>query len=304
MNSLVVSDLKTEISVGVITSNAAELLAIVKNGVQKYFDENYIPNEATAKADRAELNRVEKAIASQASQIKAAYNAPLEEFNGIVSEIRTSIKEAVQVVDNSVKNYEEKQKEKKGNEIAEYFETKSFDLVPLKQIFDSKWLNKTYKMADIKKEIDNAIETIYSNIKVLESIAEYGTTAKAFYLDTLDMGEAMRKVDTLKANAERLAREKVEREERERQEQIARNAAEERQEEKAVEKAERRKSLVDEALGIETEPVEVPEKPKRKKFALEFDITDEERAFVKKLFTENGIAYRQLVQTSDGTAWQ
>ena len=295
MNNLVVSDLKTKISVGTITSNAADLLAVVKNGVQKYFDENYIPNEATAKADRAELNRAEKAIASQASQIKTAYNAPLEVFNGIVSEIRAEIKKAVTVVDNSVKNYEEKQKEQKGNEIAEYFDTKGFELVPLQRIFDSKWLNKTYKMADIKKEIDNTIETIYSNIKVLESIAEYGTTAKAFYLDTLDMGEAMRKVDMLKANAERLAREKVEREERERQEQIARNAAEERQEEKAVEKEERRQSLVNEALGIEAEPVEVSEKPELVEYTLRFKTTKEQKMGLKKYMTDNGIAYKQII---------
>ena len=256
MNELVLTDLKTKISVGKITSNAAELLAAVKRGVEKYHDENYIPTEAAAKADRAELNRAEKAVAAEAKKIITVYNSPLEEFNWIVSEIRKEIKEANRVVDTAVKNFDEKEKGGKRLEIQTYFDGKNFDLAPLEKIFNHRWLNKTVKTAEWRKEVDDTINMIYGNIKTLEGIAEYGPVAKALYLDTLDMGAALRKAETLKENAGRLAREKLERAERERLAQIAANAEAERLEEKAAAKEESVKSLVDEALGFEE-----PEKP-------------------------------------------
>ena len=292
MNDLMLSDLKSEISIGKITTNAAEMLAAVRKGVEKYHDENYIPNEASAKSDRAELNRLEKAISAEARRVRVMYNAPLEEFNGLVAEITSSIKGAVQVVDGAAKAYEEKQKAEKHNEIQAYFDGKNFVLAPLEKIFNYRWLNKTVKMAEIKKEIDDTISMIYTNIKILESIAEHGIIAKAFYLDTLDMGAAMRRVDALKENTERLAREKIEREERERQALISINNAIEREEAKEAEKKEAIKSLVDEALCIEEPETQI--EPEIIEYTLRFRGTKEQLFKLREYMTVNGIVYEKI----------
>jgi flagellar biosynthesis/type III secretory pathway protein FliH len=108
------------------------------------------------------------------------------------------------------------------------------------------------------------------------------------------MGAAMRQVETLKANAERVAREKIERDERERREQVIRNAAVEGQEEKFIEKQEQMQSLVDEAMEIEPS---LPEetKPEIIEYTLRFKGTKERLLRLREYMTANGITYERIV---------
>jgi hypothetical protein len=293
MNELVLADLKTDISVGTITSNAHELLDFVKKGVEKYFDENYIPNEPEAKSDRAELNRIEKAIATQAQAIKTAYNAPLEEFNGLVTEIRNTIKEAVKTVDGAVKAYEEKQKKAKREEIDKYFALKKFELVPLDRIFDQKWLNKTCKMNEVKKEMDAVIAKIYQDIEVLERIPDHGTAAKAFYLGSLDMGEALRQVDVIKENAEKLAREETYRAERKVEEQVDKNIASLNKEKRDDAIAERAQGYVDDALGLPRGTTAAQSKDDIISYTLTFKGTKEQLLNLREYLSRKNIPYNK-----------
>jgi len=257
---------------------------------QKYTDENYEPLEDVAKKDRAFLNKADSNIAEQFKTLKTAYEKPLETVEMNIRSIRNAIKDRSGMVDKAVKTFEEKQRAKKLYEIRAYFNDKKFNLVPLERFFDGRWLNKTCKMADIKKEIDDFISTVYGNIKILENIAAYGVIAKSSYLETLDMGAAMRQVETLKANAERLAREKIEREQRELKEQVERNAAEQRREVKIIQKEERIKSLVDEAM-------DVPEPETRSEileYTLKFRGTKEQLLKLKQYMTNIGIAYEKV----------
>lgn len=266
-----------------------------QDAYEKYLDKTYEPLEEQAKKDRAQLNKAEKNIAEKYAQLKTAYEKPLETVEMNIKSIRSAIKKASGIVDDAVKIYEGKQKEVKWDCIREYFDSKNFGLVPLIKIFDDRWLNKTYKMADITKEIDTAINTIYDNIKILENITEYGVIAKSSYLETLDMGAAMRQVDTLKANAERLAREKIEREERQRQAQIAANAeellTEERNENLTRAKTERVQDIVNEALGIE-EPEAV--EPEILEYTLKLRGTKEQSFKLREYMTLNQIAYERV----------
>jgi len=293
MNELVLSELKTDISVGTITSNAHELLEIVKQGVSKYFDENYIPNEPEAKADRAELNRLEKAIATQATAIKTAYNAPLEEFNKLVTEIRNTIKGAAETVDSAVKVYEELQKKKKRTEIDDYFATKKFELVQLDRIFDPKWLNKTKTMKEVKEELDAKIQAIYRDIEILEKINEHGTAAKAFYLEHLDMGAALKQVEVLKENAAKIAREQAERDNRKVEEQVEANARAERQERREQQKEDIVSGILDEACGLEHGTTAAEKREEIISFTCTFKGTEEQLMKLREYMTAKGIAYEK-----------
>jgi len=295
MNELIMADLKTEISVGRITSNAAELLSVIRCMVEKYLNDNYIPNETNAKADRAELNRVEKSIAQQARQIVIAYNAPLDEFNVIVNEIRKTIKDAVQTVDLAVKRFEEKQKSQKYAEIQAYFDAKNFELVQLGDIFDDRWLNKTKPMKEVKDELDAKIANIYRDIEILEKLPEHGMAAKAFYLEKLDMGAALRQVEIHKENAAKVAREEANREERKTQEDVAVNAANERQEERAAAKDEKTQSLIESALGLPAGAVAAQKKAETLEYTLQFRGTEEQLFKLREYMTSQGIPYKKLV---------
>jgi hypothetical protein len=221
--------------------------------------------------------------------------APLNEFETTMKLVKAEFKAASGGLDELVKNVENREKDAKRLEIQEYFDTKNFDLVPLDRIFNDRWLNKTFKMPDIRKEIDSAVSAIYANIKILERIPEHGVTAKTLYLNTLDMAAALQQVDTMKANAERLAREQAEREERERREQIERNrSAIEKEKRESVPPSERMDELVNQALDILMPEAETPQKPEIMEFILRFRGTKEKLFALKAWMNENGIAYEKI----------
>ena len=293
MNDLALFELKTDISIGTITTNAALLLDAVKQEVEKYHSPDYIPTEQVAKKDRASLNRAEKKVAEKAKEIRDLWNAPLDEFNEIVVETRKTIKEASGVIDTAVKDYEAKEKEKKREDIQTYFSGKKFDLVPLERLFDEKWLNKGTKINEIKEQIDEKISAIYRDIEILERIPEHEQTAKAIYLEKLDLGAALRQVDILKENAERLAREQANREERKVQEQVMANAESERQEIKEAIKEGKIQSLVDDALDIEPEYTGTSQS---KIITVDLRLMGEKDALfrVKQSMTANNVSYVKL----------
>ena len=103
---------------------------------------------------------------------------------------------------------------------------------------------------------------------------------------------ALRQVETLKANAERAAREKRERAEREARENVARNAAQEAAEDRQAEKEANLDSLVAEAMD------EVPAQTKPTVYQWDFRFwgTEELSRTVRRLLTGNGISYEKLAQ--------
>ena len=291
----------------VVSQHKEAVLSISKsmqeadNAYQKYLDENYEPLEEEAKKDRAALNKAEKNIAEQFASLKAAYEKPLQPIEVNIKSIRNAIKTASGIVDGAVKSYEEKQKGKKREQIETYWKAGKFDLVPLEKVFDSRWLNKGYKLENIIEEIDGIIEKIHSDIKTLESIAEYGLIAKSEYLDTLDMGAAMRKAEMMKENALRLAREKAEREQREIQAQVKANSVQEFKEERIAAEDKKIQSMVNKALNIE--PALPDNKPELFEETLRFKYTKEQGRGLKEYMTKNGIAYKK-VENEAAYGWQ
>ena len=260
---------------------------------KKYLNPNYVPEEKTAKEDRAELNKAEKNIAEKFASLKEAYEKPLRPIESEVKTIRNAIKNAAGVVDKSVKTYKELQDKKKRQEILDYFLSKKFDLVPLQKIWNDKWLNKTMKMSDIQKEMDEAIAKIYGDIQVLERIPEHGMTAKAMYLRTLDMSAALREVDALKENAERLAREQVSREERKMQEQCDRNASAERREVRWKAKEQTVQSLVDEAIGLPHGTTASQSREAIRKYTMTIEGTEAKLLAIRQCMTNEGVSYKK-----------
>jgi len=259
----------------------------------KYLNPDYIPYEDTAKKDRAVLNKCEKNIAEQYATLKEAYEKPLQNIEANIRQIRNAIKDASGVVDKAVKDYEDLQKSKKKKEIEDYFVTKKFELVPLEKFFNQKWLNKGTKMKDIKAEIDEAIAKIYQDIEVLERIPDFGVAVKAFYLQTLDMGAALRQADTLKDNAKLLAQEQAGREERKMQEQCEANNKTERNEKVEAFKEERTQGLIDEAIGLPEGTTAAQAKSEIIEFTATFRGTKEQLLKLREYMTNHGIPYQK-----------
>jgi hypothetical protein len=285
-----------DFSVGHIDTNIDQVLEVVRKKSEQYQDvSKYEGDEKQAKNDRALLRKQKDATKTTIESIKEAWNRPLDTFFTGTKEVLKQFDYAIEAIDDWVKEGEAREKGKKRQDIQDYFDGKNFDLVSLDQFFNEKWLNKGTKMPEIKKEIEATISAIYTNLKVLEGIAEYGPMVKALYLESLDMGAALRQVETLKANAEHLAREQVHRDERERPAQIHSNAADERREEYHAAREERVQNLAAAALDMEEpENPAAPEAPRLIEYTLRFKGTEQQPLRLREYMTAQGITYEKI----------
>lgn len=150
--------------------NKEELEAAVRAKIAGY--ENVVYTEENIKAaknDRAELNKLIKAIEERRKQVKNIINKPYAVFEAELNEITALINEPVALIDQQVKAFEEKQKEEKKEAIKATYDENIGDLaevLPFEKIFDSRYLNQTYKLATAQKEIVDKIDTVKTDLEI------------------------------------------------------------------------------------------------------------------------------------------
>lgn len=193
-----------EIKLGKLVTNAIEIKAFVAEMLKEYSVGHYGHDAKQAAKDKAKLNVSAKMLNDIRIAIEKIWNKPFQEFKDIISETTAMIKEASGKLDEIVKAKEAAEKAEKKEAIVKVWEAKNFTLVPLVQIFNPQWLNKTYKIAKVEADIDNLIQKISDDLAALESFGEDTRTLKELYLTTLDLQDALKKGAELKANRERL----------------------------------------------------------------------------------------------------
>lgn len=165
-----------------------------------------------AKEDRAKLNKLSKAINNKKIEIHNEFEKPYTEFERKIKIILGMIDEPLQLIDKQVKDFENKQKEEKRQEIEQYFNEKIGDykgLINFEQIFIDRWLNTTYKMATIQTDIDHIFSKTKSDLTVLDGQIKDETVnkqVKDFYFNnignpsvlSLSLQEGMRIIDSTK----------------------------------------------------------------------------------------------------------
>lgn len=229
--------------------NKEELEAAVRAKIAGY--ENVVYTEKNIKAaknDRAELNKLIKAIEERRKQVKNIINEPYAVFEAELKEITALINEPVALIDQQVKAFEEKQKEEKKAAIKATYDENIGDLaevLPFEKIFDSRYLNQTYKLATAQKEIVNRIDTVKTDLETIDSLdSKYKLNAKDVYIKTLDLSKALaenKRLADLEEKLEADKRRKAEEEaERKRQEEIRKQKEAEEQAKREAEEAERK----------------------------------------------------------------
>ena len=177
------------------------------------YDEEHIKQ---AKADRASLNKLKKALNDERIRREAEYLQTFNEFKAKVDEIIKIIDKPVAEIDKQVKEAEEKRKNEKRLEIGQLWqETEHPDWLTLPRIFNEKWLNATISFRSISEEIDERLAMISADLHTLESLTEYNVEAIEDYKRNLDIGHAIAEGQRLaevakkrKAYEEEKAREK------------------------------------------------------------------------------------------------
>jgi hypothetical protein len=199
-NQQVINSLKLVISplkkMEAIKFNYEELKGGLQESLKKYQNLVYTSqNIKEAKDDRATLNALKKSLNDEKIKIKKEFEVPYKDFEDKIKELIELVDKPASEIDKQVKIFEEAEKAKKRESIENIYAENigSYaDLIPLQQIYDSRWENKTYKETDIKKEIQDIVKKADSDIKVIAELkSEFEFQIKDTYFRTLDLGQAL-----------------------------------------------------------------------------------------------------------------
>lgn len=176
-----------------IDFNYTELKQELTEKVQMYETLVYTDNQIKqAKTDKANLNKLKKALNDERIRREREYMAPFNEFKAQINEIIGIIDKPIAIIDKQVKEAEEQKKLEKAHAIEELFEemTKP-EWVKLQAIYNSKWLNATSSMKSIREEIESRLEQINNDLATLSNLPEFGFEATEVYKVTLDINKAV-----------------------------------------------------------------------------------------------------------------
>lgn len=145
-----------------------------------------------AKADKASLNKLKKALNDERIRQEKEYMKPFNEFKAQVNEIIGIIDNPISVIDEQVKLFEDKQKEEKLEKIKEFWEsTEHPEWLTCKQIFDQKWLNATVSLKKVQEAIAEKLAQIDADVNTIESLPEFSFEALEVYKQSIDMNRAI-----------------------------------------------------------------------------------------------------------------
>ena len=181
-----------------IEFNFDELKTELSTRLEKYNNLTYTEETVkNAKEDRAGLNKFKEAIETRRKEIKALCMKPYNDFEAKVKELTSLIDKPILAIDTQIKNFDNQRMEAKRVDITDFYNSAIGDLVeilPLDKIFNTKWLNSTYKMTNIEKEIVETIGKVKGNLNVIDDLKldpDLALQVKDKYLTTLDFGLAM-----------------------------------------------------------------------------------------------------------------
>lgn len=194
-----------------ITFNYEELKSELLHKVSVYETMVYTEDQVKeAKADRAALNKLKKALNDERIRQEKEYMQPFNTFKAQISELVKIIDNSVSVVDKQVREFDEKKKAEKLDAILEYFGialAAKLPSVPLNHrlVVDDKWLNASVSMKSIQEAIDAKLDQVAKDLAVIASLPSYAFEARECYVDTLDLAKAVSEAHRLQEQAEKMA---------------------------------------------------------------------------------------------------
>lgn len=215
----------------VIKWNKEELEAAVRQKIADYENVVYTEeNMQQAKNDRAELNKLTKAIEDRRKDVKKKINEPYDTFEKELKEVLALIQKPVGMIDKQIKDFEDRQKEEKKASIKTTYDEVIGDLaevLPFEKVFDNRYLNKTYKLGTAQAEVREKIQKVRTDLETIDSLdSKYKLNAKDVYIKTLDLSMALAENKRLSELEEKLEAENRRKEEEKRQAEERRKEAE------------------------------------------------------------------------------
>ena len=176
-----------------IVFNYDELKAELTEKVHVYESMVYGENEIKeAKADRASLNKLKKALNDERIRREKEYMKPFNDFKLKINEIIAIIDKPVAIIDAQVKDYEAKKRDEKSAAIVALWEGKERpDWLALGSVFDESWLNASTSLKSIGEAMDAKLAQIKAELGTLAKLPTFCFEATEEYKRTLDMNKAI-----------------------------------------------------------------------------------------------------------------
>lgn len=178
------------------------------------------------KADRVELNKAVKALGAMDSSIRKKVLAPFEEYKNKSGELKSIIEEILLPIDDKVKEIEQYWKEEKLNNIKNIYEQLATDIdedykaILFNMIFSESWTNQTSSLKKVTAEMEEMIGKYTSGLSLIKTLnSDFEKEGIEILKDTLDITQAVSKMQELNSIKERaLAAEKARLEEQKQKE--------------------------------------------------------------------------------------
>ena len=264
-------------SLGEIESNMKELKGYVES-LNNYYKNITFTEETIkeAKEEKAKINKFKSEVANYRKNIVAEYNKPIKIFEDTSKETEKILTETYNTINSQVANYEDIEKQRKEQEIKDYFEeykvANNIDFINYGQAKINVTLTASVKK--LKEQAKTFIDEIIDDLKLIET-QECKDEILVEYKQNLNVSRAIQEV----ANRHRLLEE-----ERKRQEQKIVHI-------EMNEKHEITSKSHEELENVFNKPLERPKEEKREElFTMSFKVKNETKVRLKliKQFLENG----------------
>lgn len=271
-----------------ISFNFEELKTELQAKTQHYETLVYTDDQIKeAKADRANLNRLKKALNDERIRREKEYLAPFDAFKKQVNEVIAIVDKPINAIDRQVKEYEEKKKEDKLEAIHEFFD--SCEAVPewlhLENIFDFRWLNASVSMKSIQETITDKVAQIKADLTTLANLPEFGYEAQQVYISTLDINKAL-------AEGQRMSQ--IQKQKAAYEAEQARKREEEARLKQEAEFAKHMNPPAEESAAAEPEKAVAATEPERQWVSFRAHMTTEDALALRDFFQSRGIEFEAI----------
>lgn len=264
-------------SLGEIESNMKDVKGYVEN-LNNYYKNITFTEETIkeAKEEKAKINKFKSEVANYRKNIVAEYNKPIKIFEDTSKETEKILTETYNTINSQVANYEDIEKQRKEQEIKDYFEeykvANNIDFINYGQAKINVTLTASVKK--LKEQAKAFIDEIIDDLKLIET-QECKDEILVEYKQNLNVSRAIQEV----ANRHRLLEE-----ERKRQEQKIVHI-------EMNENHEISQKSHEELENVFNKPLEQPKEEKQEEFfTMSFKVKNETKARLKliKQFLEDG----------------
>ncbi|WP_319583916.1 DUF1351 domain-containing protein [uncultured Pseudodesulfovibrio sp.] len=186
-----------------IDFNFDELKGELTNRLEKYQGLAYTDDSIQdAKKDRATLNKFKKALNDKKLEIKRRCLEPYDSFETRIKELIALVEQPVLAIDSQVKGYEERKRTEKQQTIQAVWDVQESDvksMVTLANVFDQRWLNVTYSMAQIEQEITDFLKKVEEELNLIYDLnTEHEDQVIRVYLKGFNVAAALAEDKALK----------------------------------------------------------------------------------------------------------